>query len=38
MDPSPTDLYKGHTPVTILNLRKTDKTKQIGPEFHFRPN
>ena len=27
MDPSPTDLYKGNTPISILNLRKTDKSK-----------
>jgi len=31
MDSSPTDLYKGNTPITILKLRKRDKTKELGP-------
>ena len=38
MDSSPTALHTGHTPHSILKLRERDKTKDIGPEFHFRPN
>jgi len=38
MDCSPTAMHKGNTPHSILQLRTRDKSKDIGPEFHFRPN
>jgi len=38
MDCSPTAMHQGNTPHSILKLRLRDKSKEIGPDFHFRPN